>query len=158
VSTPGIYSPDESYHLLTFNLSSDRLESREITSTHEGKLRFDLDGGGHLVGSNGVGPGNGPKLGLIFKGNSEYFYFEKGKPSSLHLKLVNLGMTEASNIDITASSPSPTIEFKQNKAVATNLRQGAVAELQSQFDFTITAYSDASILSPVLLELQVDKA
>src|SRR5690606_30593217 len=158
VSTPGIYTPGESYHLLTFNLSSDRLESREITSTHEGKLRFDLEGGGHLVGINGVGPGNGPKLGLIFKGNREYFYFEKGKPSSLDFKLVNLGMAEASNIEITASSPSPTIEFKKNKAVATSLGQGGVAELQTQFDFTVTEYSDSRILSPVLLELKVDGA
>src|SRR5690606_38289244 len=149
VTTPGIYTPDESYRLLTFNLSNGRVESQEVVSTHEGKLRFDLGGGGHLVGINGKGRGNGPKLRLVFKGNREYFYFEKGELSSLDFKLVNVGMEEAKNIKITASSPSPNLDFKKNKINVANLGPGALAELQDQFDFTVTEYSDSSIVAPV---------
>jgi len=119
-------------------------------------LVFELRGGGHLVGINGDGPGNGPKVSMSFSNNQEYFYFEEGESSSLDFQLINLGKGEARHIAITASSTHPYIEFTEDKIQVEGIDAGDLIHLESQFDFSFTDYSDSSFVGDMLFEIRVN--
>jgi hypothetical protein len=156
VSTDDIYSPNEPYQLVTYNLSDGEIKSRNVNSSAEGRLVYELNGGGHLIGINGKDSGKGAKLQMVFKDNQEYFYFEKGRPSSLDFKLVNVGTEQAGNIEITASSNHPYIEFGVNKVHITNVGPAALVDLEKQFKFTFNQYSDSAFVGAINFEVRIN--
>ena len=156
VSTQSIYSPNDPYELITYNLTGGEIKSQRINASADGKLMYELGGGGHLVGINGEGPGTGPKLKMIFDQNQEYFYFEQGKPGSLDFKLVNVGKGEADNIEITARSTHPYLHVADSTIQMENVGSGELVTLENQFDFSFTHYSDSSFVGAMLFEVKVD--
>lgn len=156
VSTGEIYSPNDSYELITYNLSSGKINSRRAKASADGRLTYELGGGGNLVGINGKGPGNGPKLRIVPNNNQEYFYFEEGKSCSLNLKLVNVGNRVAENIEITAHSEHPYIEFTENKIHLVKVAAGDLTNLEDRFNFSFNQYSDSSFAGAIVFEVKVN--
>ncbi len=156
VLTPAVYSPDSVYSLVSYNLSKEQFEFKRIRATAEGRLSFGLDGGGHLVGINGQGPGSTPKLNMVFDHNQENFYFESGVPYSLNFKLVNTGENEARNIEITASSSHSFFAIDSNKVKVERITGGNYIALNNQFRFSFTQYNDSIPAGSILFEIKAD--
>ncbi|MFC2124323.1 alpha/beta hydrolase [Bacteroidota bacterium] len=153
ISTRDIYAPNNPYQMTTYNLSSGEIKFQNVKASDDGKLTFKLEGGGHLVGINGEESGTGAKLRMVHKHNREYFYFEEGKIYSLDFKLVNVGESEAKNIEITAFSSHPYIEFADHKIEIANVEPGNLISLENQFNFSFTQYNDSSFVGSMLFEV-----
>jgi hypothetical protein len=156
VITDNIYSPSEPYHLIIFNLSNKEIITQSVNSSADGKLKFNLGGGGHIVGINGSGPGSGAKLRLVSQYNKEYHYFEVGKSCSLDFKLVNVGRESADNIEIRANSTHPFIHFKDSIIKIPEVNSGDFSILNNQFDFSFSKYSDSSFVGTMLFEVKIN--
>lgn len=156
ISTSDIYSPNDSYQLITYNLTSNKIMKLSAKASAEGKLEFQLGGGGHLVGINGDGPGNGPKLRMVFNHNQEYFYFEKGKPCNMDFRLVNVGISEAENIEVTISSTHPYIDIENNTVQLEKIGPAGFIDIESPFKFKFNQYSDSSFVGEMLFKVKVN--
>ncbi len=156
ISTSNIYAPLESYQLNSYNLSNDEIKSQNVKATAGGKLNFELEGGGHIVGINGPGPGSEAKLRIVQKHNKEYYYFEAGKSYSLDFKLVNVGVSKAENIEIKISSPHPYIDFKKDIIKITNVKPQSAVDLSNQFDFSFSQHSDSSFVGTLTFEVTIN--
>lgn len=156
VSTGNVYSPNAPYQLATYNLSSGKMKIQRINASADGRLTFELGGGGHLVGINGKGHRNEARLKIVFDHNREYFYFEEGVPSSLDFTLINLGKRAAKDIEITVSSTHPYIKLKDDKVKLEKIAKGALVSLKDQFSFSFTHHSDSSFAGSMLFEVKVN--
>ncbi len=158
IKTNSIYSSLKSYQLITYNLSSYEFGVRDIKASDEGRLEFELSGGGHLIGINGEGSGTGAKLQMVQKSNKENYYFEVGKSYSLDFKLVNVGGDNAKSIQVTASSQHPYINFTDSVIQIPGLSSGNSLDLNNQFKFTISQHSDSSFVGAMLFEVKINGA
>lgn len=156
ISTDNIYSPEGSYQLISYNLSSNEFAVQDVKATTDGRLKIELGGGGHLIGINDEGPGKGAKLNIVFKNEQEYLYFEAGKPCDLNFKLVNVGTGDARNIEIRVSSEHPHIDFAESKIQVSAIGSGNYIELENQFDFKFTQYVDTMFVGSLNFELISD--
>ena len=156
ISTSDLYSPTESYKLIIYNLSTTEVKSQNVNASAEGKLAFELSGGGHIVGINGEGPGTGAKLRMVHKHNKENYYFEVGKSCNLDFKLVNLGVGSAENVEISVSSPHPYITFEDSIIQISNITSENSVDLNDQFDFSFSQHSDSSFVGSLFFEVRVD--
>ncbi len=155
ISTIDIYSPTESYQLISYNLISGETSSRNLNASENGKLKFELGGGGHIVGINGKGTGNGAKLRMVHKQNKEYHYFEVGKTCNLDFKLVNVGGDKAEDIQIIAFSPHPNIDFADSIIHISCVSAASSVDLDDQFDFSFSQYSDSSFVGEMFFEVRI---
>ncbi len=153
-TTDGIYIPSESYALKIYNLTTGMFTGRKVKASGTGELNFDLGGGGHLIGINGPAAGNGTILRIVPARNKEYFYFEKGKPMHLDLKVVNLGTKAAKEIEIAISSNHPFLVFQDNKEEIREIKPENYEELNSAFAFTITKFTDDSSVGAMDLQIK----
>jgi len=156
ISTPSVYSPNESYHLIHYNLSENAFTSSMEQATNEGNLHIKLGGGGYLLGINGKDVERGPKVHLLFDGNSENVYFEEGMTHALDFKLLNVGSENANKIEIKAFSEHPYLNIAKNSFVAENIGSGEEMEFEKQFEFEFINYSDSSFVGSILFEIKVN--
>jgi len=156
VNTGNIYSPSKSYQLIIYNLTSEKIQSQNINADTDGKLAFELGGGGHIIGINGSNSGVGAKLRMVHKHNKEYHYFEVGKSYSLDFKLVNVGGGKAGNIEISAYSPHPYVNFKDSIIKIPGIKSGNVLDLNDQFNFNVGQYSDSSFVGTMFFKVKIN--
>lgn len=156
ISTRDIYSPDNPYKIITYNLSSEEIRSQNINASADGRLALELGGGGYLVGINGEGPGTEAKLRMVHNLNREYFYFEEGKTYSLDFKLVNIGESKAKNIEIKAFSAHPNINFTDSIIQVASVEPGDFINLKDQFSFGFSQYSDSTFVGSISFEVRMD--
>ena len=154
ITTAGIYIPRKTYELMIYNLSTGAITSNRVAASGAGKLSFDLEGGGHIVGINGPEAGNGPVLRIVPAHNAEYHYFEVGKDQHLDFRVVNLGTKEARNIEIEASSSHPFIVFKENKINIKKIKPGGYTGIQGAYAFNLAKYSDETSVGALDLEIK----
>lgn len=142
--------------MIIYNLSSEEFTTRNITSTDEGKLEFDLSGGGNIIGIHGGTIGNSPDIRVTDIANRDYRYFEAGKTASLDIKLVNVGNQDAENIIIKAFSKHPYISFTDAEINVPNISSSSLAKLYSQFSFSFSEYKEEYPAGHILLEISVN--
>lgn len=157
ITTSGIYRPSAVYRLNNYNLSTGSFDRREITASGQGKLSFDLDGGGHIVGINGPDAGNGPVLWIVPAHNAEYQYFEVGKRQNLDFRLVNTGLEDAYDIEIEIVSDLPELNMSVQKLRIRKSAAGSYVEKNNAFDFMIERYSDSSSVGSLVLKAKINE-
>ncbi len=154
VTTGSIYMPLKKYDLRVFNLTTGKITSGRVVATGEGRLTFELDGGGHIVGINGPGAGKGPVLRIVPMHNAEYHYFETGKPLHLEFRVVNVGLEDARNIEIEISSSHPFIRFERNKVDLKEIKAGNFSEVQGAFEFMLTKYTGEHSVGNIVFKIK----
>ena len=156
ITTDNIYSPSHSYKLITYNLSNNQIDSHNIEASEDGRLEFELSGGGHIIGINGEGTGTGTDLRIVHKQNKEYYFFEVGKSSHLDFKLINLGINSAENIRVKEFSSHPFIHFEDSIIQISTISSADYLDLYDKFNFCISQYTDSSFVGTMYFELSVN--
>src|SRR5690606_7040699 len=136
VSTDAAYLPGKSYSLVKYNLSTEEISSEQAEASDQGKLDFQLSGGGHLVGIDENAAAI-PNLKMVFKNNPEYFYFEVGKKYALDFNLVNVGTGRAENVEISAFSTDPAVNFVEKGLRVPKVDQGDFLTLENRLEFSV---------------------
>jgi pimeloyl-ACP methyl ester carboxylesterase len=157
VTTAAVYAPEENYLLRSFNLSTNTFEADSLArADKEGKLTFSLTGGGHWLGINGL---KEPKarLGMVFPGNQEHFYFEEGKTESLDFSLVNMGNAPAKYIEIIPQTEHPHLNITPAKLEVKTLEAKALLRINKAFRFTFNRHSDSSFVAGVDFVIRTDR-
>ena len=115
IATDSLYTPLSTYDLLIYNLAKDEFSAKQVRSSTEGRLEFSLPGGGNIVGIHGEDRGPDPDLRVVDILNRDYIYVEQGRENSLHLRLVNIGNSDALHIAIRAFSSYPYIQLYRGR-------------------------------------------
>ncbi len=156
VTTGAVYSPDAPVQLTTYNLSDGKIEQRKATISAEGKLTFELGGGGHLIGINRVDSASEAIVKMVHLNGQEHFYFEEGVAYRLDFTLVNIGQKQAESIEIRASSTHPYLTFTDSIIWVDQVAAGASVALKDQFDFSIAQHHDSSQVGTLRFDVKVN--
>jgi enterochelin esterase-like enzyme len=135
IITDTIYSHSEYYLLTDYNRSTGNIKIFRILSDTIGRLKFNVDGGGHAIGINSAYLGS--KLFLIPAFNQEEIYCEEGKVHSLSFTLINLGTKPSGPVLIRASTPKSFLTFNKDTLILNSLGPGEQVKLNEQFPFRI---------------------
>ncbi len=144
--------------IVTYNLTSEKIKSQNINASADGKLTFELGGGGHIIGINGDDAGVNAKLRIVQNHNKEYYYFEVGKSFGLDFKLVNIGVESAENIEIKAFSPHPFNNFEDSIIKISNVNSADFISLNNQFDFSFSQHTDSNFVGTIFFEVKINGA
>ena len=77
-----------------------------------GRLKINLDGGGHALGIQERG--QGAKLYLIPEFNKEEIYCEEGVVNTLNFTLINVGGSPSGPVHIRADTPKSFLTFNKD--------------------------------------------
>ncbi len=153
VSTDTIYTPQGNYGIVVYNLTSGEFSEQNRSATSEGRLEFDLPGGGNIVG---IHKGDYiPDLFVVNKNNSDYLYFEAGKQYSLDFSLVNVGNAEASGIKIKAFSRHPKITFSNDEVSIEGIGSKKALEVDSAFNFSFNGFKEENFMGNIQLQISI---
>jgi pimeloyl-ACP methyl ester carboxylesterase len=155
VSTSDIYAPSEMYRLIIYNLSSGKIQDKNMESSVDGKLNFKLGGGGHLIGINRDGTPESANIRIVQKHNRDYYYFEEGKSDNIGFSLVNVGNADAKNIKIRAFTNHPYLHLTDSIVSVPALNSASSIALNNRFDFEVSHYSDSSFVGTLFFEVSV---
>ena len=156
VSTDSLYTPSSSYNFNVYNLTKKSFTTHQVPSTPDGRLNFNLPGGGNILGIHGEGMDNGPDLIVVNKSNRDYLYFEANTPYALDFTMVNVGFQDASNISVKAFSEHPNIAFDDDEISLSSLPSATSMQLDSIFRFSFQGYNDDHLAGNIMLEISID--
>ena len=135
VCTDAVYSPSEYYILTDFNRSTRRTEVSRVLSDPEGRLKFNLEGGGHALGISTAD--KEAKLFLITADNHEEYHCEAGREHNLNYILINAGTKASGPVHLRASSPKSFLSFTKETKTLGSLGPGEHVFLNELFPFII---------------------
>ena len=156
VETDNIYLPSSNYDLIIYNLSSGSFFSQQLQSSSSGQLKFNLPGGGNIVGVNGSGIEQNTGLRIVNKENSDYLYFEKDEVYHLQFDLVNVSKTDFDNISIKALSKHPYISFTEDVVSGLSVSSQECLELKDQFSLSFSDFNIDNLVGNISLEISVN--
>jgi hypothetical protein len=155
-TTSETYKPNTNYRLIALNLSTNQFASMHPTSSPAGRLSFELESGGYLVGIQEENANHHPIIQLVSKSNQDYYYFEQEQESHLDLKVTNLGLSPAREVNIRAFSDYPHIQFKNDVIRLEDLPSETLFDLPEPFTFVLSKDPHSTYISTISFELQVD--
>jgi len=155
ISTDTLYTPSASYDLLKYNLTTRVFTTNQLHATMDGKLEFDVPGGGHLVGIHSTEGDPATDIQMVDELNRDYLYFEQGKECSLGFRMVNIGNQVAKNISIRAFSSHPFIAFTNDEINIPVVENGEEVLLDSIFNFSFSQYLEEYLGGNIQLEIKI---
>ena len=137
ITTDTIYSSSEDYILTDFNRSTANVKTSRIRSDVKGRLKINLDGGGHVLGINKED--QGIKLYLIPEFNKEEIFCEEGVVNTLNFTVINLGGTPSGPVHIRADTPKSFLTFNQDTLTLGSLLPGQQVKITNRLPFDIAS-------------------
>ncbi len=149
ITSPEDYNAQDIIEVIDYNISSEKISTKRQVVSGKGRLRLDLDGGGHILGLNNRGADKKAKLQLVNNHDQTYFYFEEGVQNNFDLKLLNLGLKTAKDVVIQASSKDENIEFTKKEVSVKTLKSKGIVDLNNVFEFSLRSYVDTTYMSSI---------
>ena len=149
------YLAKKTYHLAFYNLSTQRMHTKEISADAEGRINFSLEGGGHVIGINENNSKSTPNLTIVFPGNPRYHYYERSQSYQLDFRIINVGNYDTKEITIRAFSFDPEVHFSSNQTGIYDIKAEGFIDVQDQFEFTMREGSDSNYCSALYFEINV---
>lgn len=156
VNTDMLYTPSCIHNFNVYNLTKNSFSSHQLSSTSDGRLNFNLPGGGNILGIQGEGMDSGPDLIVVNESNRDYSYFEANTPYNLDFTMVNVGFQDAHNISVKAFSDHPFIAFADDEISLPSVASATSVVLDSVFSFGFAGYSDENLAGNILLEISIN--
>jgi S-formylglutathione hydrolase FrmB len=156
VKTDAIYSPSADNSLISYCLSDKLFISTQLSSSADGKLEFDLSGGGNIVGVSGSDIQNTADIRLVGKELKDYLYFEANKQYSLGFDVVNIGNETATNITVKAVSNHPYLVFTSDENTLPDISSAELLSIDSMFTFSFDTYDEEHLAGNILIEISVN--
>jgi hypothetical protein len=151
-----IFTPNSK--VIAYNLSDKDFYYPPTSKSDEGKLSFELRGGGNVVGLNGSNTDDAAKIRLTNDKNRQYYYFEEGQNYNLDFKVVNVGVNDADNVEIKAISDHPYISILDNKVKVKKIESAKAFEIEDKFNLIIHKYDIESSVGRISFEIKIDGA
>jgi S-formylglutathione hydrolase FrmB len=135
ITTDSIYKSSEYYILTDYNRSTGNVRTSRILSDNKGRLKINLDGGGHAIGINREN--DKARLYLIPEFNREEIYCENGAVNTLNFTVINTGGSPSGPVHIRAFTPKSFLSFKEDTLTLGSLEPGQQVRITNRFPFII---------------------
>jgi pimeloyl-ACP methyl ester carboxylesterase len=155
VTTAPLYQAGARYTLLDYSLATGRLSRQTVEADAEGRLRFSVDGLGHVVSFAGAGTGGEPPVALPLTGKQRLLVFPE-RDTALPLTLYNPRDSVQTGITAEISSSYPTVRILSGKAVVKQLGAGEAVDLSPQLGIRLTAGDGDFALTRLKLKITYD--
>jgi hypothetical protein len=138
VTSDSIYIPLNYYTINDYNRSTGDIRSYQLQSDNSGRLKINMNGGGHAIGI--IGSTNGSKLFLIPEHNREETYCEEGYDYAFSFTLINLGTSASGPIQIRVSTPKSYLQLNKDTFTLKSLGPCKQIELKDFIPYKINNY------------------
>ncbi|MCC6588744.1 MAG: hypothetical protein IT168_18755 [Bryobacterales bacterium] len=155
VRTAALYTAGAQYTVMDYSLATKQTVRKTVQADAEGRLRFRVDGGGHVVSFVGPGTGAEPPLVLPLTSKDKLLVYPD-QETSLPLKLYNPRGVAQTNISAEISSQYPTVKIVRGRAVAASIGPGDAIDLSGQLRLQLTSGDGDLALTKLKLKITYD--
>ncbi len=151
VVTPPRYKAGATYSLLDRDLSKAKTVHRELVAGEEGRLTFEVDGGGHQISFFGPGAGAHPPV-LLPVTAKDKLLVEPGKEIILPLSIYNPRNQPMTDVEVQLTSDYPTVLLAERSATVPKIEPGEAVDLSEHFP--VRFVGGARYLAPARIDVR----
>jgi hypothetical protein len=136
--TAPLYRPGSDYRVLDYSGADGKSDERSIQADREGRLRIQVDCGGHELSFTGPSAGQQPPV-LLPVTTRDVLRPLPGKVVTLPIRVFNPRVTAMTDLRAELSSTYPTVEILHGSTEVKEIAPGKVANLSSSFQVRFTS-------------------
>jgi hypothetical protein len=153
--TAPLYRPGSDYRVLDYSAAEGKSDERSIQADREGRLRIQVDCGGHELSFTGPGAGQHSPV-LLPVTTRDVLRPLPGKVVTLPIRVFNPRVTAMTDLRAELSSTYPTVEILHGSTKVKEIAPGKVANLSSSFQVRFTSGEGDYAHARVTLKLIFD--